>query len=1288
MALEEVKSMLRAVLMSCKEGVPAHILQRDYREITQEPLPFKKLGFSNLDEFINSIPDVVKVRRNKQGEIVYHAVANEETAHIQSMVAKQKGTKKKKKLKPAVRRPIRRSEPFKPFTQGGVARPPPRGKPPPWAQRPFQGSMNHTPYRARPPLLGKSPLNIQVNTSDESRRQVTVNRAFSAALVAATTETRVPDTGQYGRRYEIPPRFQKIQEGKENVPVENVNASRQKQDNASKQKPVSKPPMRQKKINFEKVPDGERYMEALKKYARDNNISLNFDPMPMKGANNPGFVSSVIINGKRYGSGDVYGSVEDSDFAAARTAVESLGLLSMSGENTSRTQSPLASEAQIKERVREMLNDVLLLVKGKNNGIWDTRLEVMYREQYNEDPPPDLVYYIEKWPDIVRVEACTLTGRNRLYPVTEEQVKGDHGVPLSLPRPITTQAGGDASQQNGTLTAPPEKAPAHPVVSQEIKELKVPSGENLPIGEKVSVYMTYLGDDGSFCVQHEDSAIFDITEIIDIVANGPVPELEDLEPGRFIAALYNTGSEELWSRAEILSREGTTVDVVFIDYGNRATCNQNVTRFLTEELARYPIQMIFCYLYGVAPLEGEEGWSKNFKEKFAEMVTDQKLTATTREILSDGTHTVDLFLSDATTSINDRLVSEGILRKLTEEEQEEASLIGEPEELELPSDNQWDVYVSYILTSTTSVMIRLVGENYSDKLEDLERKLEEAFHSAPEDVEINEGQVCVAYLDELFHRVRVIKKEDKKYECYFLDHGDVDGLIPDQLRILDPNINKLLPYQAFEVSLDGLEAYAGNVTAPEKLCDMALGKTLVAEVTARDGIFSVVLYDTQGDTDVNINQEILKAVQLEAETSLLAAAGSNPQSTESSPLPQRRTTELSTQPNTSPQSLSPKRQPQNSVTSNTQSTSVQVPKESEPLKKNSRDGKEGGTDSWETESGEGSWETEEEEVLEGAVSSKRKPVSSGAVPKSTQNKTSDRKKLHNVIEKSGEKIQISGPVKEMTQGLSSLTTQDTVISDSPLASEASAQDQGTQNLYTWRSSGKPPEKVSFNHPYENDEIALMHTEVYNTRPVPKTFVTPPKGEYLDIHIINIFDPTNFVCIPFQHMTESEKLLNEMLEYFNSQKSLTLKDSDLVEGQMYAGNKDDMWYRVVVKNKITSRNLASVYLCDWGEFTIMSVEAIKPLPYCFTKLPQLAFKGKLYGVKPAKDSHMWSEAAKYKFIQMAHNRSLVALICGKEEVGGQELVSMRLMDTSDPDKDVCLDEVLLEMGVAEKVRFTS
>lgn len=53
------------------------------------------------------------------------------------------------------------------------------------------------------------------------------------------------------------------------------------------------------------VPDGEKYMNILKHYAMANDITLKFDSISTKLENNPGFVSSVNISGKTYGSGGV-----------------------------------------------------------------------------------------------------------------------------------------------------------------------------------------------------------------------------------------------------------------------------------------------------------------------------------------------------------------------------------------------------------------------------------------------------------------------------------------------------------------------------------------------------------------------------------------------------------------------------------------------------------------------------------------------------------------------------------------------------------------------------------------------------------------------------------------------------------------------------------------------------------------------------------------------------------------------------------------------------------------------
>ena len=66
--------------------------------------------------------------------------------------------------------------------------------------------------------------------------------------------------------------------------------------------------------------------------------------------------------------------------------------------------------------------------------------------------------------------------------------------------------------------------------------------------------------------------------------------------------------------------------------------------------------------------------------------------------------------SDPTVSISQKLVDLGVVRTvakpITEEEEDDMP------DLVWPDGNQWDVYITYV-TSTNSVMLRLVGEDYS-----------------------------------------------------------------------------------------------------------------------------------------------------------------------------------------------------------------------------------------------------------------------------------------------------------------------------------------------------------------------------------------------------------------------------------------------------------------------------------------------------------------------------------------------------------------------------------------------
>lgn len=58
---ESIKKMLRSVLQSSKNGVSISSLQSEYCSLCGEIIPLKKLGYSNLEDYLRSIPTVVRL---------------------------------------------------------------------------------------------------------------------------------------------------------------------------------------------------------------------------------------------------------------------------------------------------------------------------------------------------------------------------------------------------------------------------------------------------------------------------------------------------------------------------------------------------------------------------------------------------------------------------------------------------------------------------------------------------------------------------------------------------------------------------------------------------------------------------------------------------------------------------------------------------------------------------------------------------------------------------------------------------------------------------------------------------------------------------------------------------------------------------------------------------------------------------------------------------------------------------------------------------------------------------
>lgn len=142
---------------------------------------------------------------------------------------------------------------------------------------------------------------------------------------------------------------------------------------------------------------------------------------------------------------------------------------------------------------------------------------------------------------------------------------------------------------------------------------------------------------------------------------------------------------------------------------------------------------------------------------------------------------------------------------------------------------------------------------------------------------------------------------------------------------------------------------------------------------------------------------------------------------------------------------------------------------------------------------------------------------------------------------------------------------------------------------------------------------------------------------------------------------------------------TLTEEEVKLGHLYAGQQDDCWYRTVTRQAV-GPELFSVYYPDLGEFNVVDTSELRPLPLKFWSLPFQAFKAKLDAICPPKKTGFWTEGAIYKMKALTEGKNLVGLV---REVNQNKVVSLSLVDTSDENVDVCVEEVLMECGFAER-----
>ncbi|XP_043371316.1 tudor domain-containing protein 7 isoform X10 [Dermochelys coriacea] len=206
------------------------------------------------------------------------------------------------------------------------------------------------------------------------------------------------------------------------------------------------------------------------------------------------------------------------------------------------------------------------------------------------------------------------------------------------------------------------------------------------------------------------------------------------------------------------------------------------------------------------------------------------------------------------------------------------------------------------------------------------------------------------------------------------------------------------------------------------------------------------------------------------------------------------------------------------------------------------------------------------------------------------------------------------------------------------------------------------------------KLAPEPGSVVPTVDMPPLLPLPKPGEHMDVYVSVACHPGHFVVQPWQEIHNLEVLMEEMILYYSmaEERSIAVKKNNL-----YAAKVENKWHRVLIKGILTN-GLVSVYELDYGKHELVSIRKVQPLMDMFKKLPFQAITAQLAGVK----CKQWSEEASIVFRNHVEKKPLVALIQTVNEStrSWDRKIVTYLVDTALPDTDIWIHDFMSQYFV--------
>ncbi|XP_077201630.1 tudor domain-containing protein 7 isoform X2 [Paroedura picta] len=653
-------------------------------------------------------------------------------------------------------------------------------------------------------------------------------------------------------------------------------------------------------------------------------------------------------------------------------------------------------------------------------------------------------------------------------------------------------------------------------------------------------------------------------------------------------------------------------------------------------------------------------------------------------------------------------VAEQEASAIAQEAQEESSENITVPPLIVPAETSPSVLVVE-LDNTNEVVIRYVGKDYSAAQELMEDEMKDHYsQQSPSALPIRSlrvGQlVAVPAEEDAWLRAKIIAVEGNRLKVCYVDHGFNESIENTKVYKLAKQFYSL-PFQASKCKLAGLEAFCDDPVLVKMVETQTCGKIFAVEILEKSDVPLVVLYDTSGDDDVNINATCLKALsdkslelhlQVNALYTNVRVTNVCSDGTLYCQVPSKGLTKLSE----CLQKL------ESYFHHKVAESSVALPYCGKICLFNSK----------------GKWARVEITSVHSSRALDVQFMDTGTVAsvKVAELREVPPTFLREIIAIPPQATKCCLADLPLHIGMwtpdAVLWLRDTVLNCPDCSVKVVKLDESHRmaHIYLFTPKNFPDPDRSINRQIANADLwkyqkdvflsvsssnfslgkgkgdfqhwRNLETEKGPSGSVPRTversgeetasgmpprLSLPKTGEQMDIFVSLACHPGYFVLQPWQEMHSLEVLMEEMLLYYSraEERRVTVE-----KNKLYAAKVENRWYRVLIKGVLTN-GLVSVYELDYGKHELVNIQKVQPLPDTFRILPFQAITAQLAGV----DRQQWSEEASVVFRNHVEKKALVAQLQAVVEGANpwDRKVVTYLVDTSLPETDIWIHDLMTQ-----------